>query len=201
MIDLRQIDSTDKIKNLRTHLNTEATEINVAQPCIGMAVSPTIKFYKYPKRLLATCDPETIRNEMFLLCLPSNRNNRVYVAQAWGELVLTSAPTLAGGATELTDFDFIRIGFDAVKVPTRDTPFSGFYQGSVSNGNHSLSNKTSNMINAPEYPLGGNQLEITQTLASGPDTRYATYDAYAYVAADDSSCDIVITSNTVYTLL
>lgn len=200
MIFLKQIASTDTVKNLRKHLNSEAQVINETQPCIGMAVNPTVKFYEYPKKLLATCESEDIGNNMFLLCLP-NRAGSVYVAQAWGELVLTRAPTLAEGVATLNDADFIRVDIPAVKAPTKETPYKSFSLDSVTHGSNKFFIKTDGLIEGNTYSLGRALLGITQTLAAGPDVQYAAADNYAYVEAGATSCSILIATNTVYTLL
>lgn len=200
MITLKQIESTDTVKNLRKHLNSEAQVINETQPCIGMAVNPTVKFYEYPSRLLATCESKDISNDMFLLCLP-NRAGSVYVAQAWGELVLTRAPTLAEGVANLNDADFIRVGIPAVKAPTKNTPYNSFSLDSVTLGSTKFFTKTNGFIKGTTYSLGRTLLAITQTFAAGPDVQYAAADNYAYVEAGATDCSILIATNTVYTLL
>lgn len=191
MIDLMQIDSTDTVKKLRTHLNREAQVINETQPCIGMAISPTIEFYKFPQKLLATCESENITNKMFLLCFPY-RTNAVYVAQAWGELVLNRPPTFASGVTTLLDFEFARISIPSVEVPTKKTQFRSFQLGSTAQGSSKLNMKTDGLIREPTYSLGSNLLLITETRSTSSDAQYVSANDRAHVESRNTTCSIVI---------
>lgn len=191
MIDIMQIDSTDTVKKLRTHLNAEAQAINETQPCIGTAVNPTIEFYKFPQKLVATCASDSITNKMFLLCFP-DRTNQVYVAHAWGELVLTSPPTVAPGVTNLQDFEFARISIPTVKVPTKGTAFGSFYLDSTVQGSSAFNMKTDGLIRAPTYSLGSNLLRITETSSTGGDTQYVSANDSAHVESKNTTCSIVI---------
>lgn len=197
MIHLIQINSTDTVKKLRTHLNSEAQSINENQPCIGTAINPTIEFYKFPQKLVATCESKNITNKMFLLCFP-NRTNEVYVAQAWGELVLNRPPTVASGVTNLQDFEFARISIPTVEVPTKSTSFDSFYLGSTVQGSSALNMKTDGLIREPTYSLGSNLLRITETRPTGGETQYVSANDSAHVESRNTTCSIVIKHDPIY---
>lgn len=196
MINLAQIGSNDTVKKLRTQLNKAAQEINIAQPCIGTAVNPKIEFYKFPQKLVATCDPGDIINHMCLLCFPrttaSNQTEGLCVAQVWGELTLKKSPTLEDGVTNKYDFEFIRISIPEIRTQARDTTYRIFMKDDVIPESQALGPKTDGLIRSTTYSLGANLLDINMNLFQSSESHYVSSFNFAYIEAAQPSCNIVI---------
>lgn len=118
MIELSQIQSTSKLKELRGQINTMANEINGNQMVIGQVLHPTATIYSVGGLDVASITADKwVVNQLFAVCMPES--NGVYIARVFGCLFATITST--GDAIESVDIDI-----PSVKLPNRENEVSTF---------------------------------------------------------------------------
>lgn len=121
MIELSQIPSSSKLKELRGQINTMANEINADQMIIGQVLNPRAVIYSNGSIVGSVTDFWVI-NQLFAVCMPTS--NGVYVAQMFGCL-LTYGVSVTNNSV-----DAVTIGIPAVKLPNRTAEVSSFVKPS-----------------------------------------------------------------------
>lgn len=124
MIELTNIKTTDKLKQLRGQINTMQNEIMADQPFVGALVNPSINYYSFDGNnytLAATNTSSTVKSALTALCFPES--NGVFVAGVWGMIKATTEPHYVGSDR---DFRLMAINVPAIKLATMSTNISTF---------------------------------------------------------------------------
>lgn len=118
MIELSQIPSTSKLKELRGQINTMANEINTDQMVLGRILNPSLEYYDINSQLVGAVTASDLKSELFALCMPES--NGLFIAYIFGRLYTFDTPELTG--KPLT----CEADIPAIKIPNRDSAISTF---------------------------------------------------------------------------
>lgn len=121
MIELSQIPSSSKLKELRGQINTMVNEINSDQMVVGQVLHPTAQLYSNGS-IVGSVSDSWVMNQLFAVCMPTS--NGVYVAQMFGCL-LAYGDSVTNNAVNGVD-----ISIPAVKLPNRTAEVSSFVKPS-----------------------------------------------------------------------
>lgn len=124
MIELTNIKTTDKIRQLRGQINDMQKEIMANQPFVGKLVSPSIKYYSFDGddyTLVATNTAIEVESRLTALCFPES--NGVFVAGVWGNIKAMAEPNYVGSNR---NYRLVAISVPAIKLATMSTNISTF---------------------------------------------------------------------------
>lgn len=116
MIELTNIKSTDKIRQLRGQINTMQNEIMADQPFVGLCQDISIKAFNGNSVTSNIAASSLDGNKLYALCLP--KGDAVFVAKVFGRIQFKFPGT--------TTFNRIQIDIPHVKLATRAAEISKF---------------------------------------------------------------------------
>lgn len=116
MIELTNIKTTDKIRQLRGQINDMQNEIMADQPFVGLCQNISINFYHLDNLVESVTASSLETEKLYALCFPES--NGVFVANVWGSINVDPSP--------LNPWTKAIIDIPAVKLPTRDAVVATF---------------------------------------------------------------------------
>lgn len=116
MIELTNIKATEQMWQLRGQINTAQNEIMADQPFIGVAVNPSINFFKDGTLVSAITASKIANERIYALCFPES--NGIFVAKFYG--------TIKFIPDEDTQTNTFTINVPSIKIPTRDSTIGTF---------------------------------------------------------------------------